>query len=53
MVRYMRVKFLQSTIYPANEYYTLIDCLKDWVEGLLDSDDAEVWDCDTDTMTIN
>ena len=38
---------------PANEYYTLIDCLKDWVEGLLDSDDAELWDYDTDTMTIN
>lgn len=37
---------------PANEYYTLIDCLKDWVEGLLDSDDAELWDCDTDTMRI-
>lgn len=37
---------------PANEYYVLIDCLKDWIEGLLDSDDAEVWDCDTDTMTI-
>lgn len=37
---------------PANEDYTLIDCLKDWVEGKLDSDDCEVWDCDTDTMTI-
>lgn len=37
---------------PANEYYALIDCLKDWIEGLLDSDDAEVWDYDTDTMTI-
>ena len=38
---------------PANDYYALIDCLKDWVEGLLDSDDAEVWDCDTDTITMN
>ena len=38
---------------PANDYYALIDCLKDWVEGLLDSDDAEVWDCVADTMTIN
>lgn len=38
---------------PTNEYYTLIDSLKDWVEGLLDSDDAELWDCVADTITMN
>lgn len=38
---------------PADEYCTLIDCLKNWVECLLDSDDAELWDCVTDTITMN